>query len=145
MGSFFPRYYWPVIPYSVAINTLFDAIRARYEATPFVDTITELYNTEAGDKAVLPYCVFSLPSNVADNFASDKAFVENNLVQFALYSEAALATEILAAYNALKSAFDFETLAIVPYTTLSCVREGTIQTRVEKVWRIYVNYRIKLK
>lgn len=124
---------------------LYEAIYNRYLATALKDKLTALYNMEAPAVVKYPYGIFSLPSDAPTNFASDKKFVENCLVQFSLFDKDPEITRLLDAYTALKAAFDFGVLAVTAYTTLSCVREGTVRTKVEKVWQITVIYRVQLK
>lgn len=145
MYGYWARHYWQVSYYILMAEPLFEAIFNRYLASTLKDSLTALYNTEAPANAVYPYGVFALPSDAPDSFASNKMFVENCLLQFNLYDNEPLVTRLLQAYTALKAAFDFAPLAVTDYTTLSCVREGTVRSKVEKIWQFNVIYRVKLK
>lgn len=103
--------------------------------------LTALYNTEAPAAAVFPYGVFGLVSNVPDwTFAEN---FEDCLLQFSLYSDKMLATEVLEAAALLEDAFDFHDLAIgVSYTTISLVQETSNLLKVEGVWLYNVSYRL---
>jgi len=126
-------------------QSLFEAIYTLYKEVSSTDKLTELYNTEADAAAKYPYGTFQLISDVPDNFASNKNYVENCLVQFNLFDKQPDCRRLLACYKVLTTCFDFAALSIEGFTALSCVREGTIQTRVEGVWQINVSYRIKAK
>lgn len=124
------------------MKALFDAIFAHYAAT---DLTPVLYNTEADDEAVFPYVVLQLVSGTAIDFASGKTFTENWLIQFNLFDKSADMSALLEVYADLITAFDLTTLTIAGHAFKSCVREGALQTKVEKVWQINVMYRVKAR
>ncbi len=123
------------------MKALFDAIKLVFDTS----CDGELYNTEAADDAEFPYTVIQLVSGVTDDFASGKAFTENLVIQFNLFDKSSSMNALLRIYTALIAAFDFVTLTVTGTTNLSCVREGTLSTRVEGVWMMNVIYRIKLR
>ena len=123
------------------MQVLFEAIYARYEATALASKLTELYNTEAPADAVFPYGVFSLVSDVSGE-GEFEVDTENCLVQFNLFSEKTLATEVCDVFKALKTAFDHYDLTIVGYEIISLEREVANLIRVEKIWQFNVTYRL---
>lgn len=124
-------------------KALFEAIYNRFGATVLVDKLTELYNTEADDGADCPYGVCSLPSNVPDG--EFEVNWEDYLIQFTLYSEEPLATEVCDAYSALKATFDEHDLFIAGAETISLERESANLIRVEKVWQYAITYRLLIE
>ena len=143
MYGYFPRYYWQVPIYIIMAEPLFDAIYNRYLATTLDDKITALYNTEADDEAISPYGTFSLASNVPE-WTFDTNF-ENCIIQFTLVSKDDTCDEILEAVEALKAAFDFYSLVIDGYTTVSLVRMVANLIRIEGVWQYNISYRIVMQ
>lgn len=127
------------------MKALFDAIFAKYAASSLPNLLTKLYNTEAESNAQFPYAVVQIISGVTSDFASGEHFTENYLIQFNLFEKGPNMSALLEAYAILISAFDFATLTIVGYTFLSCVRENTLQTKVEGVWQVNVVYRVKAR
>lgn len=126
------------------MKTLFEAIHTRYNATSLVDKLTELYNTEAPADAVFPYGVFSLPSDVANGGGFGEDW-EDCLIQFNLFSDTTLATEVCDAFEALKAAFDHHDLSVEGYEIISLVREPANLTRVEKIWQYNIAYSILIQ
>ncbi len=126
------------------MKALFDAIFARTAATPLSTTITGLHNTEAPPKSVFPYAVVQLVTGITAEFTS-LGFTESYLVQFNLFDDAPDMGRLLDTFAALTAAFDLATFAVDGYVLLDCVRQSTLQTRVEGVWMINVVYRIKLR
>jgi len=127
------------------MKALFNAIYAAFDGSGIKPLVTGFWNTEAPDDAAFPYIVFQLVNDKTDDFASDKHFSENILLQFNLFDRDPSMKALLAIYVALIDCYDFANLAVIGYTALSCVREGTLQTKVNKVWQINVTYRIKLR
>lgn len=144
MYGFWPRYFWQLSIYSETTVALFDAIYNRCQATAFIDKITALYNTEAPAEAVAPYATFSLPSNIPDGeFGVDW---EDYLIQFVLYSQEPLATEVCAAYTALKAAYDHHDLVVADYEPIIMERESAVLIRVEQMaWEYAVTYRLLIE
>lgn len=139
----FPRYFWPVGIYTAVTDALFMAIYGRYLTTPLANKITDLYNTEAGEDAEYPYGVFSLPSNVPGGTFTEN--YEDYLIQFVLYSDKTLSTEVVDAFGALKAAYDKHDLVINNAETISLEREPAILNRVEEVWRYAITYRLLIQ
>lgn len=127
------------------VEALFNAVRTRYKGIAPAAQLTEIYNTEADAKVEYPYGVFQLITGAPEAFASNKAYLENSLIQFNLFDKHPDSARLLAAYTALTKRFDFAALSIVGFTALSCVRGPTIQTKVDGVWQINVSYRIEAK
>lgn len=123
------------------MKALFDGIKLLFDTS----CEGELYNTEAPANAEFPFTVMQLVSGVTDDFASNKAFTENLLIQFNLFDKSPLMDDLLRVYTALIAAFDFVDLTVAGTTHLSCVRENVLSTRVDGVWQINVTYRIKLR
>jgi len=106
-----------------------------------------LFNMEAPQNVSYPFGTFQVVDITPSNHASGKNFVEDCLVQFNLFSNQQSKISLLAIHDALTvNCFDFcSGLTVNNYTVLSCVREGTIQDRIDGVWQINVTYRIKLE
>lgn len=125
------------------MQVLFEAIYDYYLTTTLADILTGLYNTEAPQDAVFPYGVFSLVSDVPEGtFTED---FENCLIQFNLFSNAALATEVCNAFESLKTAFDSYDLIVAGYRTVSLTREVANMIKVEKIWQYNVTYRLLIQ
>lgn len=143
MYGYFPSRFWQLPIYILMDEPLFNAIYNRYLATTLNDKITALYNTKADDEAVFPYGTFSLVSDIPE-WTFDENF-ENCIIQFALFSEDDTCDEVLDAAVALKAAFDFFDLVVADHITVSLTRMVSNLTRIEKVWRYNVSYRILLQ
>ena len=105
-----------------------------------------LFNMEAPQNASYPYGTFQVVAITPSNHASDKNFVEDCLVQFNLFLNQQSKISLLTIYDELVNCFDFcSGITVASFTVLSCVREGTIQDRIDGVWQINVTYRIKLE
>ncbi len=126
------------------MKALFDAVFAHYNATGLVLAVP-LHNTEAPAKTEFPYAVVQLVSGTPVEFASAEHYTESWLIQFNLFDNQPDMSALLEAYATLVSAFDFAALTIAGHTFLSCVRAGTLQTMVEKVWQLNVSYRVKAR
>jgi len=124
------------------VTDLFTAIMVRYNAAALSGSLTGLYNTQAPQDAVSPYCVFQLISDDADWTFSEN--VENCLLQFNLFSDESSPAEICTLFDLLKDAFDFHELTIDNYETIYMVRENSNLTRIEDVWQYNTTYRILL-
>lgn len=130
-----------------------NAIYAAYAASTLATTplITAMYNTEAPEAAVYPYGVFQLVNGNTIEGATGPKFTEDVLLQFNIFHDNPVLNTVGAVIGlwaieaALKLAYDFAALTVAGYDTLSCVRESTLQTRVEKIWQINIQYRIKIR
>ena len=127
------------------MKALFEAIRSAYLDSGMTDYLTDLYLTQAPVRSVFPYGVMQLVSGMANDHATSKHFTEDRLVQFNLFDDAPSMSRLLEVYAELIATFDFAALVVAGTTALSCVRESTLQTRVEDVWMINVLYRIKTR
>lgn len=135
------------------MEALQDAIYAEYAASTLATTplITAMYNTEADDKAVFPYGVFQIINGNCNDGATGPHFTEDYLVQFNLFSDNPILQTVGAVIGlwtiemALRLCYDFASLTVAGYDTLSCVRESSMQSRDEKIWMINIQYRIKLR
>jgi len=126
------------------MKVLFDAIFARYQATSLFSALTAMYNTVADEKAVFPYCVFSLPSDTQDWTFTEQS--EDCLIRFNLFSRTTLATEVCDLFELLKAAFDFAELSITGFQQVSLVREpGVTLFKIDDVWQYTVVYRIVMQ
>ena len=125
------------------LEPLFDAIYSRFLATPFAAELTDLYNTEADDEAIMPYGTFSLPDNTPDWAFTDR--FENCTIQFSLFSETPTCKEITDAATALKAAFDFFDLVVIGFTTVSMTRGVASLFKVKGKWQYNVIYEIKIQ
>jgi len=126
------------------MNTLFQAIYARYKATALAGLLTDFYCTQAPPKPVFPYGVFSLLSDIADwTFTED---FEDCLVQFSLFSDVMSdQREVCNLFELLKAAFDKFDLVVAGYTTISLERGPANLIKEEKVWHYAVTYRLYLQ
>lgn len=125
------------------MNALFDAIYNKFVADGKYG-LTALHNTEASAKAVFPYAVFSLVSatTTSADFTDDW---ENCLIQFNLFDDDPLSTDINTAYKALKDAFHKFDLVVVSAEVVSLEKGVATLTRIEKVWQYNINFRIKVQ
>ena len=98
--------------------------------------LTQLYNTQADDKAVFPYATMTLIGDVADWTFTETS--EDCLIDIHLFDDDPLCGDILDAATALQAAFDFFDLIVVGYTTISLERVFSNFTQVEKVWQYLV-------
>lgn len=124
------------------MQVLFEAIWNRFKATALASKLTELHNTEAPPEAVFPYGVFST------NITADWTFTETSedcMIMFVLFSKETLATEVCAAFEALKVAFDFHDLAVVGYEPVSLERGPANMIRVEKIWQYSITYKLVIQ
>lgn len=127
------------------MKTLFQALYARYKTTALGSSaLTDFYCTQAPPKAVFPYGVFSLPSNVADwTFTED---FEDCLVQFSLFSNIMSdQREVCDLFELLKTAFDKFDLVVTGYTTVSLERGPANLVKEENAWHYAVTYRLYLQ
>jgi len=124
------------------MNELFDAIFDKYVADGKYG-LTALYNTEAKGGAVFPYGVFSL-INAATELADFTEDWENCLIQFNLFDDNSLCTNISTAYKALKNALHKFDLVIVDADVISLRKEVANLIRVEGVWRYNISFRIEM-
>ncbi len=124
------------------MKALFDAIFAQWLAAGAPLSLLALFNTEADDRTEFPYGVVQVVSGTPTDHATGAHYSESWLIQFNLFDKTPDMSSLLEKYAALTAAFDFATLTIAGYTFLSCVRETTLQTRVEDVFQINVIYRV---
>lgn len=122
------------------MRELFDAIFTRWDAEMAARV---LYNTEAIEEATFPYSVVSIITDNPDwTFTED---FEDVLIQFNLFSDDPVCTEIGATFAALKAAFDKYDLVISDGTTISLERGPANLIRTEGVWQLNVSYKIKIE
>lgn len=124
------------------MKAVFEAIYNRWLSQGKLG-LTELYNTEADDKAVFPYGVFTTNITPEDPGFGEQG--ENCLIMFVLFSEETLATEICEAFEALKLVFDKYDLAVAGYEPISLTREPANMIRVEGVWQYSVAYSLLIQ
>ena len=122
------------------MKELFEAIYDKF-VTDGKYGLTDLYNTEAEGEAVYPYGVFSLV-NAATELADFTTDWENCLIQFNLFDDDPKATDISAAYKALKDAFHKFDLDVDGDETISLVKEVANLIRVGERWLYNVSFRI---
>ena len=102
------------------------------------------HNTEAKQNAVMPFGVFQIISDVPRaTFSEDQ---ESVLVQIKLFSaEKYSSAELNNMFNALKGAFDYTTLTLTDYVSVSCRRVSAIKSKIEDVWQYTVSYLILIE
>jgi hypothetical protein len=129
------------------MNKLFKAIYEHFEADPLADVLTDLYDTQAPQDAVMPYGVVSMVDNTPD-IDSSQAW-ENYLIQFNVFSKEPSAAEIRDIFEMLKGnptegeGFDFLNLVIDDYDTVLFKRQGGSLTKDEDgVWQYNVLYKL---
>jgi len=105
----------------------------------------DLWNVEAKPGTAFPYATFDLITDMPDNFASGKNFIENCLIQFNIFSDKKSAEELLTIYDALIACFDFTNITVSNYTVSSCVREAAVKLKEDNIWQMNIRYRIKLE
>lgn len=125
------------------MNALFDAIHAKYVADGKYG-LTALYNTEVDGQIVYPYAVFSLITATSE-LADFTENWENCLIQFNLFDDDPLSTDISTAYKALKEAFHKFDLVVADADVISLVKEVANLIRVEKIWQYNVSFSIMLQ
>lgn len=125
------------------MNALFDAIHAKYVTDGKYGLLT-LHNTEADDTAVYPYAVFSLITATTE-LADFTESWENCLIQFNLFDDDPVSTDINIACKAIKDAFHKFDLVVAGYDTISLVKETSNLIRVEKVWQYNISFRIVIQ
>ncbi len=131
------------------MTELFTAIYSHYSSDPLADSLRGMYNTEAPQAAVFPYCVFALVNGVPE-FTFTENF-EDCLIEFDLFSKERSPVEICNLFTLLKgdtslnTGFDFLDLAVTDYTTVSLVRGNSGLIRVEDKWKYNVQYQVLLE
>jgi len=101
------------------------------------------HNTEAEQNAVMPFGVFQIISDVPRaTFSEDQ---ESVLVQVKLFSRKHSSSELNGMFSALKTTFDYTTLTLTDYVSVSCRRVSAIKTKIEDVWQYTVSYLILIE
>lgn len=99
-----------------------------------------LHNTEVEQGSVMPFGVFQIISDVPRlTFTEDQ---EEVLIQFKLFSKKKSSIELNNMFAALKKVYDFTTLTITDYISISCKRVNSKKTKIEDVWQYTVLYMI---
>ncbi|KKN30430.1 hypothetical protein LCGC14_0834090 [marine sediment metagenome] len=101
------------------------------------------HNIEAAQNAKMPFGVFQIISNVPRlTFSEDQ---ESFILQIKLFSDKHSKIELNKMFTALKDVFDFTTLTMTNYTSVSCKRLNAIPTKIEDVWQYMVQYLILIE
>jgi len=127
------------------MNVIFDSIFARFTGSALDDILTFLFNSEADAKAVYPYGVVKLPSNipgVGSGFGEDW---EDFLITFTMYSDDTTMTVLGNAFEALKTLYDHYNLTPVGYKTITMERGPANIFREEGVWTYDITYRLLIE
>lgn len=110
----------------------------------YVDVAGRLYDTEAPQKTVFPYIVFSLVDNIP-SYARFNTNYEFGRIQFSLFSSnKTSAVEVENMYTHLKDRFDFCPLSVSGYNTLYMRRDIAFQRKDDEYgyWQYVVQYTI---
>lgn len=102
-----------------------------------------LHNTEADQTAVMPYGVFQIISDVPRlTFSEDQ---ESILLQIKLFSNKGSSSELNRMFKALKNTYDYKTLTMVDYVSVSLKRVSAIKTKIEDAWQYTISYLILIE
>ena len=131
------------------MKDLFKGIKDQFDSDSNLNTnFTAIYISEADPKAVYPYLVFDLVSNVEDFTSSD--FIETAIIQFNIFDDSRSVENICDLYNYLKGdtsqseGYDFFELTVQNYNTLCMIRDTSILTKVKQIWQYNVTYKVML-
>ena len=101
------------------------------------------HNTEVKQGSLLPYGVFQIISDVPRaTFSEDQ---ESILLQIKLFSEKNSSSELNTMFDTVKGAFDYKTLTLTDYTSVSCRRVSAIKSKIEDVWQYTISYLILIE
>ena len=125
------------------MKVLFDAIYAKFIATPHNDFYTDIggrmYMTRAIQTAVYPYATYHLISDIPDYiFVND---YENCLIQFSIFDT----NEVEKYFTDLKTLYDWCTLSVTGYNHIYMKRENSRLLHDGVAWCRSVDYRIFLE
>ncbi|MCK5604311.1 hypothetical protein KAR91_20650 [Candidatus Pacearchaeota archaeon] len=101
------------------------------------------HNTEAKQGSDRPYGVFQIISNTQRlTFSEDQ---ESFLLQIKLFSNKSSSSELNRMFDAIKNTYDFTTLTMTDYTSVSCSRVNAIKSKLKDVWQYTITYIILIE
>ena len=101
------------------------------------------HNTEAEQKAVMPFGVFQVISNTQRlTFSEDQ---EDFLLQIKVFSDKKSSSELNNMYTQIKRVFDFAVFTLSGYTSIYCKRAHAIKTKTDERWQYTTTYRILIE
>lgn len=129
------------------MKALFDAIYAKFIATPHNDFYTDIggrfYMTRAIQTATYPYATYHLISDIPDYiFVND---YENCLIQFSIFDTNESAVNVEKYFTDLKTLYDWCTLSVTGYNHIYMKRESSRVFHDGVAWCRSVDYRIYLE
>jgi hypothetical protein len=132
------------------MKALFTGIYNLFSAAPTTALNTAIggrfYSHEAPQEAVYPYCIYNMVSDVPEFTFGGHYDLSIFRIQFSLYSQKSSSTEVLNAYENLKTLFDGCKLTVTGYSFVSCTRELAVFYRHPEtnVWQHNTDYIITL-
>jgi len=96
--------------------------------------------SEARQNDTYPYGVYYLISDVPEYTFNET--IENAIIQFNLFDDNSSSTIINAAFTALTTLYDWETISIDGYTSIYMQRELSYLLRESDVWNYMIQYRL---
>ena len=132
------------------MKELYKGIYKIFDAAPTTALHTalggRLYPHEAPESATYPFGIYALVTDMPAYVFGGNYDTSIFTVQFSLYSQKSSATEVLNAYENLKTLYDGCTLTVTGYSFLSCIRENSIFYRhpEDNVWVHHTDYEIMI-
>jgi len=105
-----------------------------------VDTVVQMYNTEAPEETVCPYAVYQIVTSIPEWTFTENS--ENCLIQFNLCSDGDTCEEVCDMEAALRNALEFHDLTITGAETISLVRVASLLSHNDGIWQINMTFRI---
>ena len=105
--------------------------------------ITDLYNTEAPQDAVMPYIVYHKISGVPNYTYTEEA--ENVIIQFNIFDDHSSSTTVNDIYAKLTALFDWCTLTVAGWNSIYMKRELDNLNRSNDIWNYFVQYRLEIQ
>jgi len=127
------------------MKALFDAINDKFKVyNPFYADINgRMYFTQASQKAIFPYCVYSLISDMYEYQFTEE--FSNIKIQFSIFDNAESSVNIEKYFEDLKTLYDWCTLSVSGYTSVYMRREQSRLLRDDRAWHRAVDYRCYLE
>jgi len=105
-----------------------------------------LYNTQALKEAEFPYGVMTFIPGVPADTSTYR--VETGILQFNVYSNKDLITEILEIRESIQKAFDHARKEVIPmadHILESCQRDIGIISKEETIWYVMIQYTYRIR
>ena len=105
--------------------------------------ITDLYNTEVPQDAVMPYVVYHKISGVPDYTYTED--MENVIIQFNIFDDHSSSTTVNDIYAKLTALFDWCTLTVAGWNSIYMKRELDNLTRDNDIWNYFAQFRLEIQ